>query len=227
MYWATGNPHAAHKFAVLMSFVLSATCTYYLVRYLVGDRRAAVVAAICFGYCPYVFSHLPHVHLLMTAGFPLSMLAFHRVADRPTPWRGAALGLAMAAQAFFCGYYAVFVGPDDRVRRPRRCRNETPVDRRSLLDGHIGRGRRGDGDRAAALSSVPASAARNRVQPATRVGAPVVGRLAHLSRIIGLRALVDAADHPALDRRAVSRLRCRGGGRGRCAGRMAGARPPA
>ena len=109
VYWTTGNPHAAHNFAVLVSFVLSATCTYYLVRYLVADRRAAAVAAICFAYCPYVFAHLPHVHLLMTAGLPLGMLAFHRVADRPTPWRGAVLGLAMAAQALFCGYYAVFV----------------------------------------------------------------------------------------------------------------------
>ena len=41
MYWATGNPYAAHNFAVLASFVLGATGTYSLVRYLVGDRRAA------------------------------------------------------------------------------------------------------------------------------------------------------------------------------------------
>lgn len=109
VYWLTGNPYAAHNFVVLLSFVLSATCTYYLVRYLVGNRSAAAVAAICFAYCPYVFSHLPHVHLLMTAGLPLSMLAFHRVADRPTSWRAAALGLAVAAQALFCGYYAIFV----------------------------------------------------------------------------------------------------------------------
>lgn len=109
VYWATGNPYAAHNFVILASFVLSATGTYYLVRYLVGDRRAAAVAAICFAYCPYVFSHLPHVHLLMTAGLPLSMLALHRAADRPTSWRGAALGLAVAGQAVFCGYYAVFV----------------------------------------------------------------------------------------------------------------------
>lgn len=108
LYWATGNPYAAHNFVVLLSFPLCATGTYYLVRYLVGDRRAAVVAAICFAYCPYVFARLPHVHLLMTAGLPFSMLAFHRVADRPTPGRGAVLGLAVAAQALLCGYYAVF-----------------------------------------------------------------------------------------------------------------------
>jgi hypothetical protein len=110
VYWATRNPVAAHNFVVLLSFVLSAAATYYLVRYLVADWRAAAVAAICFAYCPYVFSHLPHVHLLMTAGFPAAMLAFHRLADRPSAARGAVLGLVMAAEALFCGYYVVFVG---------------------------------------------------------------------------------------------------------------------
>lgn len=109
VYWATGNPYAAHNVVFLLSFVLSATGTYYLVRYLVGDRRSAAVAAVCFAFCPYVFAHTPHIQLLMTAGLPFSMLAFHRVADTPTPRRGTALGLTMAAQALFCGYYAVFV----------------------------------------------------------------------------------------------------------------------
>jgi hypothetical protein len=68
-----------------------------------------VVAAICFAYCPYVFARLPHIQLLMTAGLPFSLLAFHRLADRPSAGRGVVLGAIMAAQAFFCAYYAVFV----------------------------------------------------------------------------------------------------------------------
>jgi hypothetical protein len=107
--WLTNNAYAAHNSAVLLSFVLSGTCTYYLVRYLTHDRRAAIVGAICFAYCPYAFGHLPHIQLLMTAFLPLSMLAFHRLVDRPTTARGLALGAAMAAQALACGYYAVFV----------------------------------------------------------------------------------------------------------------------
>ena len=109
VYWATRNPYAAHNFVLLLSFVLSASGMYYLVRYLVHDRRAAVVGAICFAYCPYVFAHLPHIQLLMTAGLPFSLLAFHRLADRPGAGRGAALGAIMGVQAFFCAYYAVFV----------------------------------------------------------------------------------------------------------------------
>jgi hypothetical protein len=109
VYWATRNPYAAHNFVLLLSFVLSGAGTYYLVRYLVDDRRAATVSAIGFAYCPYMFGHTPHIQLLMSAGLPLSQLAFHRVADRPSGRRGAALGLTMAIQALFCGYYAVFV----------------------------------------------------------------------------------------------------------------------
>ena len=109
VYWATRNPYAAHNFVLLLSFVLSATGMYDLIRYLMNDRRAAVVAAICFAYCPYVFAHLPHIQLLMTAGLPFSLLAFHRLADRPGAGRGVALGVIMGAQAFFCAYYAVFV----------------------------------------------------------------------------------------------------------------------
>jgi len=108
-YLITGSPFAAHNSTLILSFVMSGVATYYLVRYLVSSRRAAALAGVAFAFAPHLFSHLSHIHLLMTAGIPLSMLAFHRLADRPSSLRGLALGLAMAAQALFCGYYAVFV----------------------------------------------------------------------------------------------------------------------
>ena len=107
--WLTGNAYAAHNSALLLSFVLSGASTYYLIRYLTHDRRAAAIAGICFAYCPYAFGHLPHIQLLMTFGIPLSLLAFHRLADRPSLGRGIALGAAMGLQGLACAYYAVFV----------------------------------------------------------------------------------------------------------------------
>lgn len=109
VYALTRDAFATHNFVVLLSFVLSGSATYYLARYLTGDRRAAVLAGICFAFCPFVFGHLPHIQLLMTAGMPLSLLAFHRMTDQPTAGRGVALGLAMGAQALACAYYAIFI----------------------------------------------------------------------------------------------------------------------
>ncbi|PYR37790.1 MAG: hypothetical protein DMF93_17255 [Acidobacteria bacterium] len=109
VYWATRNPYAAHNSVVLFAFVLAFVGAYYLVRYLTGDWRAAAVSAVWFAFCPYVFARTAQIQLLMTAGLPFAMLAFHRLADRPSPGRGAALGSIMAAQALCCGYYGIHV----------------------------------------------------------------------------------------------------------------------
>ncbi|MBM3772605.1 MAG: YfhO family protein [Acidimicrobiia bacterium] len=109
VYWATGNVFAAHGSVVLLSFLASAVGMYYLVRYLTQDRVAATCSGIAFGFCPHVFSHLLHIQLLWTAGLPWTMLGFHRLVERPTWARGAALGLAMSATLYLCAYYAVFL----------------------------------------------------------------------------------------------------------------------
>ena len=109
VYRLTRNPFAAHNFAVLSGFVLSALGMYCLVRLLTGNRAAAAIAGICFAFTPYVFAHSAHIQLQMTAGLPFSMFFFHRLAARISIGRGAALGAAMAATAIFCGYYGVFV----------------------------------------------------------------------------------------------------------------------
>lgn len=108
VYWATRNPYAAHNFAVLFGFAASFVGMYYLVAHLAGDRLAAVVSAIAFAFCPYVFARTSHIQLLMIGGLPFVMLAFHRMVDAPSVGRGAALGAAMAVQALFCGYYGVY-----------------------------------------------------------------------------------------------------------------------
>lgn len=109
VFWLTESAFAAHNFALLCSFILSAVATYYLTRHLFGGRLGATVAAICFAYTPHVIAHLLHIQLLMTAGIPLCLLAFHRVTERPTFVRGVALGGAMCLQALFCFYYVVFM----------------------------------------------------------------------------------------------------------------------
>lgn len=109
-WWLTGNPWLTMNVAMLFAFASAYVCAYLLIRYLTGDIRAAAIAAVLYAFCPYVFSHLSHIQLLMTGGLPLSMLMLHRVADAATLRRGVGLGLALAAQALACAYYGIFAG---------------------------------------------------------------------------------------------------------------------
>src|SRR5688572_18434561 len=61
----TKNPYATHNFVFLFAFTLSFVATYYLVRRLTGDRRAAVLAGIMFAFCPFAFVRQAHIQLLM------------------------------------------------------------------------------------------------------------------------------------------------------------------
>lgn len=109
VFWATKNPYLAYNVVVLISFVLSQVGMYALVRHLFGSRAGAAVAGVAFGFCPYVYSHIPHSQLLLTAGLPFALLAMHRFVERRTAGRAITLGLVVAAQALACGYYGIFV----------------------------------------------------------------------------------------------------------------------
>jgi hypothetical protein len=106
----TGNPFLAHNTAVVVAFLAAVAGGYYLVRYLSGSREAAAIAGVLFGFCPYIFARTAHIQLLMTAGLPFAMLACHRLVDRPSPGRAAALGAVLFAQALSCAYYGIFAG---------------------------------------------------------------------------------------------------------------------
>src|SRR3954469_15383201 len=108
VYALSHSPVLALNLVLIASFVLSAVAMFALVSYLTGDRRAGAVSGVAFGFCPFVFAHLSHIQLLMTAGLPLSLLCFHRLSDAPSPKRGGALGLALAAQTYACAYYGIF-----------------------------------------------------------------------------------------------------------------------
>ena len=110
VWLATNNPFAAHNSVVLVAFALSLVFAWLLVRRLTGDGGAAATSAVLFAFCPYVFSHTAHIQLLMTAGIPLSLFAFHRLVDVPSSARGFQLGLALAATGLFCAYYGVSAG---------------------------------------------------------------------------------------------------------------------
>lgn len=104
----TANPYLAYNTVVVFAFVMAFAGAYYLVRYLTASRQAAAVAGVLFGFCPFIFSRTAHIQLLMSFGLPFSMLAFHRVVDRPGPARAIVLGVVLWWQALSCAYYGIF-----------------------------------------------------------------------------------------------------------------------
>ena len=106
----THNAYAAHSVALLFAFASTFLGMWMLTRRLTNDAAGAFLAAILFAFCPYFYSHTAHIQLLMAGGIPLSMLALHRLADRPSARRGLELGGALALQALGCAYYGIFAG---------------------------------------------------------------------------------------------------------------------
>jgi hypothetical protein len=104
----TKNAVAASNWVILCSFTLSALATYALARRLTRSVPGAAVAAIGFAFCPYVFSHIPHVQLLMTFGVPVVLLCLHDFVETPTVRRAVLLGAASALTGLSCGYYGIF-----------------------------------------------------------------------------------------------------------------------
>lgn len=107
---ATKNPYVAHNIALFFAFSTSALGAWLLGRHLTGNARAAFVGAVLYAFCPYFFAHTAHIQLLMGGGIPTAMWLMYRIADAPSVSRGAALGIALAAQALACAYYGIFAG---------------------------------------------------------------------------------------------------------------------
>ena len=106
----TKNPYTTHNFVFLFAFAQSFVATYYLIRHLTGDRRAAVLAGIMFAYCPFAFVRQPHIQLLMVGFLPWCMLSWHRLLDRTTIPRAIELGVVMCLTGLACAYYGIFAG---------------------------------------------------------------------------------------------------------------------
>jgi hypothetical protein len=106
----TGNPLLAYNSVLFFGFVMSAAGAYALVKTLTGRRDAAAVCGVLYAFCPFVFARTAHIQLLLVYGLPWVLRAFHRLVDRPTPWRATALGVWLWIQALSCAYYGIFGG---------------------------------------------------------------------------------------------------------------------
>ncbi len=107
-YVLTGNPLVAHNSAVLLALLAAFMAMWALVRRLTGSFWAGVVSATGYTFSAYTSAHTAEIQLLMIFGFPLAMLAFDRLVERPGLGTSIALGAAMALTGLSCGYYGIF-----------------------------------------------------------------------------------------------------------------------
>ena len=106
----TKNPYTTHNAVFLFAFAQSFIATYYLIRHLTGDRRAAIIAGVLFAFCPFAFARQAHIQLLMVGFLPWAMLAWHRFLARTTVARAIELGLVLSLTGLACAYYGIFAG---------------------------------------------------------------------------------------------------------------------
>jgi len=106
----TDNPILLTNIVLVAAFALTGLATFLLALDLTGDRLAAFLAGILFGFAPFRFAHIPHLQLQLAFGIPLSLFFVRRIIldpDRVYP----VIGLALTAFATFGSsiYYTIFV----------------------------------------------------------------------------------------------------------------------
>ena len=125
IYWLTGNIILCYNLLFISTFALSGFGTYLLVRDLTGDKRAAFIAGLVYGFLPYRIASIPHLQVMSSQWMPFALYGINRFVteDKRLPrrssrefWRaksGALVGgtAALVMQNWSCGYYLLYFAP--------------------------------------------------------------------------------------------------------------------
>ena len=119
VYWLTGNIILCYNLLFVSTFALSAFGTYLLVYDLTGDRRAAFIAGLVYGFLPYRISAVPHLQVMSSQWMPFALWGLNRFitmvpdpGSRVPAYRALLLGTgALVLQNWSCGYYLLYFAP--------------------------------------------------------------------------------------------------------------------
>ena len=99
-----------YNFLVLASFPLTAFGTYLFARELWSNRRAALLAGIIVGFCPYRFAHAAgHLSIVSTQWIPFFFLYLERLISRPRLKNAVLTGVFFGLSAWTTWYYFFMV----------------------------------------------------------------------------------------------------------------------
>lgn len=107
--WLAISPVAIYNFAVLASFVCSATAAAALGWRLTGRIEAGLVAGMIFGFAPHRFDHFSHLELLLNWWMPLAFMALQDALKTGRPRAYAALAACLSFQVLSCIYHGLFL----------------------------------------------------------------------------------------------------------------------
>jgi hypothetical protein len=111
IYWLTGNIILCYNLLFISTFALSGFGTYLLVRDLTGDKRAAFIAGLVYGFLPYRIASVPHVQVMSSQWMPFALYGLNRYVT--TGSQKALIGgaAALVMQNWSCGYYLLYFAP--------------------------------------------------------------------------------------------------------------------
>jgi len=111
IYWLTGNIILCYNLLFISTFALSGFGTYLLVRDLTGDKRAAFIAGLVYGFLPYRIASIPHLQVISSQWMPFALYGINRFLT--TGSTRALIGgtAALVMQNWSCGYYLLYFAP--------------------------------------------------------------------------------------------------------------------
>jgi len=111
VYWLTGNIILCYNLLFISTFALSAFGTYLLVRDLTGDKRAAFIAGLVFGFLPYRIASVPHVQVMSSQWMPFALYGLNRYVVTGSNRALVAGTASLVMQNWSCGYYLLYFAP--------------------------------------------------------------------------------------------------------------------
>jgi len=111
IYWLTGNIILCYNLLFISTFALSAFGTYLLVRDLTGDKRAALIAGLIYGFLPYRIASVPHLQVMSSQWMPFALYGLNRFVTTGSVRALAGGTAALVMQNWSCGYYLLYFAP--------------------------------------------------------------------------------------------------------------------
>jgi hypothetical protein len=105
------NEILSYNLVLLASFPIAGMTMYYLVKHVTNDKKAAAIAGLIYGFCPYHLAHsLGHIYIAVsTQWLPLLVLTLIKLKQRKTIGTAIAFGVTFALVTLTNSYDALFM----------------------------------------------------------------------------------------------------------------------